>query len=98
MAERILKYQIKGERTEKGIAIAMPPNGRILCLQEQRDVPTIWVLFDTRDLEQEPVIRYFKTIATGMDFEAPEKTRRNYLGTYKNSDGEVWHGFEFVDY
>lgn len=69
--------------------VAMPRNARILCVQTQKETPTLWVLVDPA----EPVVfRKFHLIMTGEDFLS---TNLNYIGTCQVGGGSfVAHVFE----
>lgn len=67
-------------------------------MQTQDGTPTLWVLFDQQNIGRGEVTRLFSIIGTGDRIETPAGFRKNYIGTYQDEAGEVWHVFEFVDY
>jgi hypothetical protein len=69
----IYKYQIHGT----GAYFEMPLGARILCVQLQNDVPTMWALVDPN---AELVRRYFYLMVTGGTFDAEGLA---YVGTYQ---------------
>lgn len=64
---------------------AAPAPFKILTLQLQNGVPTMWALVNTND---EKVECRFTALGTGH--ELPEWATR-YVGTYQLPDGTVWH-------
>lgn len=71
------------------------PEGHVLSLQVQRDVPCLWALVDP----QKPVTtRRLLTFGTGHDIKAPEDSvRLDFLGTYQIESGRfVFHVFEVI--
>jgi len=79
----VYKYPIYGA----GADIQMPRGARVLCVQIQDDVPTIWALVDPNaELEG----RHFRLMVTGGAFDADGLT---YVGTYQQG-WFVGHVFE----
>jgi hypothetical protein len=72
--------------------IEMPKGARVLCVQEQRFQPCIWVHVNpAQPMER----RRFAVVGTGMA--APE-SGFNYIGTFQQAGGQlVWHVFERVE-
>jgi hypothetical protein len=87
MAERrqIWKFPIT---SPDGTRIDMPQGARILTVQMQAGMPTLWAVVDP---EAPRRARYFRVVGTGHTHEAG--VFRDYLGTVQ--DGPfVWHVFE----
>lgn len=69
--------------------ISMPKGARILCVQEQKGTPKLWV---AADLTKDSVVRTFVVIQTGREFPAGLST---YIGTFQSVDGNlVYHVVE----
>lgn len=62
---------------------------RPLCLQMQRGVPTIWWVVDPKAADQK---RQLNVIGTGWIGKASEF--ENYIGTWQDLSGLVWHVFD----
>lgn len=87
MQETIYKYPL----TLDGFSeeIEMPLGARILTLQTQGDIPTLWAIVDPRELME---TRLFGAIGTGH----PVPANGSYVGTWQ--DGPyVWHLFEITE-
>jgi hypothetical protein len=70
--------------------VVMPVDARILCLQVQNDVPTLWAEVDTTQGQNEA--RRFCTVLTGFSA-IPDK--HVYVGTFQLDGGAfVGHVFE----
>lgn len=80
----VYKYRLPGD-----MDISMPKNARVLCVQVQDGIPTLWALVDPN---AEPVVRRFRVAVTGGLLE-PEGML--YVGTYQ-IDWFVGHVFEQV--
>jgi hypothetical protein len=83
MAHSIWKYQV---RAWGQTVIPMPRNARVVAVQLQRDIPTLWALVDPDAPRTE---RTFEVVGTGWDFNEDE----SYIGTYQQGDF-VWHVME----
>lgn len=71
--------------------VEMPKGARILSLQMQRGVPTIWALVDLPTIEDELPCQAFFIYGTG--WEMPDSPG-DYVGTYQSVSGRyVWHVF-----
>lgn len=81
----IWKYPLPRPRE----AITIPVGARILDLQMQGDVPTLWALVDPEAPIQE---RRFIGVATGQIFHAEHG--QDYIGTFQMASGLVFHLFE----
>lgn len=90
MSKKIFKYELFTHGAEK---VLMPEGAGILCVQNQRESPSIWAIVDTEAPLEE---RTFVTIATGHPY--PEGFNMNYIGTYQLSGGAfVYHVFELIN-
>lgn len=69
--------------------VIMPNGARVLSVQIQRGVPTLWAICNPNE---RPTERKFEIIGTGQPFEWCE---REFVGTVQNG-GVVWHVFERV--
>lgn len=65
----------------------MTVGARVLAVQMQGDVPTMWVLMDPDATKQQ---RHFVVKGTGWNFDA---IGLEYVATWQQ-DGFVWHLFE----
>ena len=73
--------------------LPLPIGAEILTVHSQRDVPTIWVLFDMGK-EYITEEREFSIRGTGVYFEA---TNNKYIGTFfQSNENLVWHLFEII--
>lgn len=82
----IYKYPMSEETSE----IQMPAGAKILCIQMQNNIPTIWALVDeTVKLET----RDFQTVGTGWPLNEAV-LEFPFVGTVQDSRGLVWHIFE----
>lgn len=81
---KIWKYVIEGVGAEFGV----PQNGKVLTIQMQRDVPTLWILVDP-DAPKEK--RRFVLVGTGLPIKDPEGME--YVGSVQEHIF-VWHIFE----
>ena len=88
----IFKYPVP---IQGDIAYAtMPKYAKILCVQMQNDVPTIWALH-TDHPEPDYETRKFRIVGTGHQISDDFETKSAYIGTVQ--DGSlVWHIFEVV--
>ncbi len=85
MNRTIYKYPI----THAGRAnIKMPEGARILDIQVQHGKPVLWAMVDTSASE---VYRRLAVYGTGRDVDYPEA---NYLGTFQDLAGLVFHVFD----
>ena len=64
--------------------ISMPIEGKVLTLQMQFGVPTLWVEIDPFYLNTKRD-RSFRTFGTGQSFDKPG----DYIGTYQLYDGGI---------
>lgn len=81
----IWKYPLQGP----SVTLEMPRGARILDLQTQHNVPTIWALVDPTEFK---VRRTFHAVATGGEF---SQAGLSYVGTFQiNGGGLVFHIFE----
>lgn len=91
MLGRILKYPltVEGEQT-----IHVPPDSRVLTLQRQNGIPTLWLLAVTpanplhRPPPQEWLIR---CVGTGWEVWGIDEW--THLGTVGDAAGYIWHYF-----
>lgn len=83
----IYKYQLKIDDQQ---VLELPKNRKILCVQVQYGVPSIWVELDNEDKELESVV--INTYGTGHPMPNVEEI---YIGTYQMHEGDyVFHVFE----
>ena len=74
--------------------LPLPVGAEILTVHPQKDIPTIWVLFDMGK-ECETEVRKFFIRGTGHYFEA---TNYKYIGTFfQSNESLVWHLFEIFE-
>jgi hypothetical protein len=72
-------------------SVDMPLGAEILCVQAQREAPTLWALCDPAAPKR---TRYFVIYGTGHPVDASDSAA-NYVGTIQQYDGAlVWHVFE----
>lgn len=75
------------------VTVELPGGAKILCVQAQRDVPTIWALVDTFN---SPEPRTFRIAGTGHPIE--DMHTDNYIGTFQMRGGSlVFHLFEIIE-
>jgi hypothetical protein len=87
MPETIWKYELEtiGEQE-----IKMPGGAQILCVQMQHGKPCIWAMVGQH---VPPRKRKIMTYGTGQRM--PNAiTKREYIGTYQDDSGFVWHVFD----
>lgn len=85
----IFKYPIE----TSPVVIRMPRGARVLTVQLQQGVPTIWCLVD----DEEPLVhRRLVVVGTGRDLEGRVSEKAVYVGTWQaNEWGEqVRHLFD----
>lgn len=81
----IWKYQIHGPR----VTLEMPEGAKILSLQVQHNIPTLWVMVEPYAAKDS---RTFRAVPTGGEFDAEGLT---YIGTFQMNDGTlVFHILE----
>lgn len=81
----IHKYQFKIQDT---FTIPMPENAKIITVQLQAGIPTLWAIVDT----SQPVVqRLFKIVGTGEELNGMV-WYDTHLGTIQ-LNGFVWHVF-----
>lgn len=85
MSRQILKYPL--ELTARAQPVPMPAGARVVHVQEQHGLPTMWAEVDPRNVTEQ---RNFRVFATGEDI--PEAWH-NYIGTVHIS-WTVWHIYE----
>jgi hypothetical protein len=85
---QILKYKV--ELTNE-FTIPLPSGAMVLCVQEQRNIPHLWVMGDTDNVKIE---RRFALRATGQSFRMRGNEER-YIGTFQLDGGAfIGHLFE----
>lgn len=84
MSQVVWKYQLYNSL----VFFRMPKDSKILCVQMQDNVPTIWVLCDP-DADKRPY--QFIVVPTGAPI---EYKIRSYIGSVQSEDGLVFHIFE----
>lgn len=88
MKKVIWKYQLNIGET----ALSIPKNGAIIYLNNQNEIPCLWILVDP---EEELVTRTFKIVATGEDIDYNNTDFPFYLGSFQIvSVNFVGHVFE----
>lgn len=85
MARVIHKYPLYF--TEHQLITVQGPVDKVLCVQMQHGLPTMWVL--RNDESSIPTYLRIRMLGTGQTVEA---VHGDYLGTVQ-SDGLVWHYF-----
>lgn len=80
----IYKYPLAIQRTQP---LAVPRDAKILTVQNQNGVPTLWVMLEPRT---PAYARTIHMVGTGHGTVDPSLV---YIGTTQN-DGFVWHWFE----
>lgn len=81
----IWKFQLKTVAVQ---AVSMPPDAKILSVQDQYGIPCLWAVLDP---DAQTVQRCIEIFGTGHEVPTAE---RNYIGTVQDADGFVWHVFE----
>ena len=82
----IYKYPI--ETATADFTLGLPSDAKVLTLQIQNEIPTLWVELDPK-AEAEP--RQFQICGTGHRI--PDNA--NYIGTWQEREGLfVWHLYE----
>ena len=82
----VYKYQFN---IDGRVVIDMPEHAKVLSVQMQRGVPTLWAMFQP-DSPQRYRHRAFEIVGTGHDF---SNSGLVYVATFQ--DGPlVWHMFE----
>ena len=77
--------------TSTTICVSMPKGARVLCMQAQGDVATLWAEVDPEAKRED---RYFRIYGTGHGI-AEDESDREYVGTYQLHSGSlVFHVFE----
>lgn len=70
--------------------IEIPNTHKLLTVQIQNGLPTLWALVDPSTVKvTKEVIMY----GTGWDIEETAATVGDYLGTVQDNNGFVWHFF-----
>ena len=87
----IYKYPLEIGSTSH---ITMPKYAKILCVQMQHNVPTIWALHHDEAAEPDYETRTFRVVGTGeLVPDDYNEDKAAYIGTVQ--DGQyVWHIFE----
>lgn len=71
--------------------LAMPQAARLLCVQVQGDLPTVWALVDPK---QPTVARKITILATGEPVK-DDLVVANYIGSFQLASGAlVFHAFD----
>lgn len=84
---KIFKYQIRND-----IEITMPKGARILCVQEQYSIPSVYALVDTSVKDNET--RKFAIYGTEDEMRSGEHA---YIDTFQMHGGQlVFHVFEIL--
>lgn len=87
MTKVIWKYNV--DLTNE-VTIKMPIGAEILAVQNQHDIPRIWVLVDP-DAEQEVRTFYIH----GTDHEVTDVENKKFIGTFQYHGGDLaFHLFE----
>ena len=84
---KIYKYPLTQTRTN----IEMPLQSRVLCVQMQNDIPTVWAMIGNEGIKMN---RTFVLIPTGF---STGTLNLDYIGTVQHLDGIVFHVFEIVE-
>lgn len=87
MAKTIWKYEIP---VREKFTIELPKSARVLAVQNQMDVPCMWILLNPAE---EKKTCNFRLVGTGHD--VPVNAEDFYLGTFQVAGGEfVFHVFQ----
>jgi hypothetical protein len=82
----IYKYPLKLERFQ---LLPMPMNVRMLCIQMQRGVPTLWAQCE---VDESVMYRKIRCYPTGVN-DGPIVGQ--YIGTVQQLDGDlIWHYYD----
>ncbi len=71
--------------------INMPLGAKLLHVETQDNVPTLWAMVDPT---QAKASRRIEIRGTGAPF---YEANRIYISTYQNKEGCIYHAFEFLD-
>jgi len=82
----IYKYQFE---IDDRVVIDLPEHARVLTVQMQRGVPTLWASFQP-DTPQRYRHREFRIVGTGHEF---SESGLSYVGSIQEREF-VWHVFE----
>jgi hypothetical protein len=85
----IYKYPLKEAGTGRIQTVELPVGAKILCVQAQGDVPTVWA--EVLTVETKTETRLFQMQGTGWSFS--DYGHHEYIGTVQ-IDGYVWHFYE----
>lgn len=88
MTQTIWKFPVEIKRRQ---TIQMPAHSKILTIQTQQGVPTIWAIVDPNENEAK-VPRLIQMTGTGFDNSNIGFGR--YIGTVQVEDQTVWHYFD----
>jgi len=87
MSKVVWKFPLKVEPKQN---LILPLGAQVLCLQNQRDIPTIWALVNPKEERREK--RLIQMVGTGHDELSP--SGGDYIGTFQYNHGSlVWHFF-----
>lgn len=88
MAKVVYKYELS---LHDVVALTLPVEAEILCVQTQREVPCLWARVDL-DAQDGTIVRHFRVAGTGHPLrDANEK----YIGTFQLQGGAfIGHVFE----
>lgn len=76
--------------------LEMPQGARVLCVQPQNNLPTLWALVD---LAAPMVKRDFLIFGTGHPLDVALWSRPIYVGTVQTHGGNlVWHVFDIGEH
>ncbi len=84
--EQIWKYTLGGHET----TIGLPAGAKVLTVQIQHDMPTLWVHVDPTNRNEDRVF-----IGVGTGHTMPDANYR-YISTVQDGAGFVWHFFEVL--
>lgn len=94
MGKVIHKYPLKLNRFNDLQNIQMPENSRILKVDDQDGILTLWALVDTDNPDTRVM---FEVVATGQQLSDLGRLKvRHHLNTVVMSDGIVWHVFQIL--
>lgn len=83
----IWKYELTAEGSQD---LAVPGNGKVLCVQVQQGKPCVWLLVEP---EQEVQLHRIRMFGTGQPY--IEVDGLDYIGTIQLYDGSlVFHVFD----
>lgn len=91
MPHRILKYR---GHCNKAFVLRLPKDAVVLSVQNQLDVPVLWITVDSSVPMDQYVNRVFISFGTGQEIIGIEDFK--YIATVQELHGRVWHFYEHL--